>query len=393
MKAFAALLVLLICNNWQQLHGARILCLIATPEHNNPSWTQPFFEALAERGHLLTVVSTLADPSIPGITHIPVSNDYDVIKKHYVNEMGYYNNYWDIKQVLIWYEALLGTCQSAAEIDLVKMLEKVKHKYDLIIYDATYSMECLLSKFPKFRKVPVLALSGGKLTTDLMHLVQAENTINPATIPHFISHLPREMSHWQRIQNHVMYLTESFIRWAVVKPVLNGIHKHEYASPEVQLVLLNTHPVLDHVQNIPPNVIEVGGLHIRAESEPLSFSTQEFLERSSEGIIYINLPHIDLMYGVGLRAIENMVREYRQFGFLWNVNNVKDPTLSKSFHNLRTINVRDNMQQNILAQSNIKAFLTHGDNFGLQDAIYNAVPVIVLPLLMDQFNVRMQLKN
>lgn len=41
----------------------------------------------------------------------------------------------------------------------------------------------------------------------------------------------------------------------------------------------------------------------------------------------------------------------------------------------------------LTAQSNVKAFLTHGDSFGIQEAIYNAVPIIALPLLMDQINV------
>lgn len=121
-----------------------------------------------------------------------------------------------------------------------------------------------------------------------------------------------------------------------------------FSSIKAQVVLLNTHPVLDYVQNMPPNVIEVGGLHIRAESEPLPFSLQEFIERFSEGIVYINLPHIELMYGLGLKAVESMIKEFSQLGFLWNVNNLKDLQLSESLYNLRAINVFDNMQQNIL---------------------------------------------
>lgn len=138
------------------------------------------------------------------------------------------------------------------------------------------------------------------------------------------------------------------IQWSVVQPVLNGMLGNGYFTPDVQVVLLNTHPSLDYVQNMPPNVIEVGGLHILSESEPLPFSTQDFIDRFSEGIIYINLPHIELMYGLGIQAIETMIREYGQFGFLWNVNNVKELQLSENFYNLRAINVVENMQQNIL---------------------------------------------
>lgn len=35
----------------------------------------------------------------------------------------------------------------------------------------------------------------------------------------------------------------------------------------------------------------------------------------------------------------------------------------------------------------MKAFITHGDSLSLQEAIYNAVPVIVQPLILEELNV------
>ncbi|XP_034483301.1 UDP-glucuronosyltransferase 1-9 [Drosophila innubila] len=380
MKIFVTVLLLLLsCIQWQQLHAAKILCIVGTAAHNNPSWTQPFFEALAGRGHSLTIVGTSPDPEIKGITHVQIENKYDVIKKQYVDTLGNFKQYWDLKQMLIWYEALLGNCRSVLEDNLV--VDELKANYDLIIYDATYSMDCLMNRLPKYRDTPVLALSSGKLTVDLLNLMHAEDTINPARIPHFISQLPVEMNYWQRILNHVLYIGEAFIRWGVVKPVLNGMLRDGFRNPDVQLMLLNTHPVLDYVQNLPPNVVEVGGLHIRAESAPLPLNLQEFVNRFPEGIIYINLPQLQLISSEGVKAIQYMIKDFSQFGFIWNV---KDVQLFRSYHNLRTISV--DLQQDILAKSSMKAFLTHGDSFGLQEAIYNAIPVIVLPLLMDQIN-------
>ncbi|KAM8709828.1 hypothetical protein ACLKA7_016605 [Drosophila subpalustris] len=379
MKIFVAFLLLLSCNKWQQLHAAKILCIVATAEHNNPAWTQPFFETLAGRGHSLTIVGTSPDPVIKGIKHIGIENKYDVIQKQYVDTDGNLKQYWDLKQMLIWYEALLGNCRSVLEN--TNQVKELIAYYDLIIYDATYSMDCLMTKLPEFRDTPVLALSSGKLTVDLLNLMHAEDTINPARIPHFISQLPLEMNYWQRILNHALYVGEAFIRWGVVKPVLNGMLQDGFKNPNVQLMLLNTHPVLDYVQNLPPNVIEIGGLHIRAESSPLPLSLQEFVNRFPEGLIYINLPHLERMSGDGIRAIQLMIKDFSQFGFIWNVKDVKLP---KSYHNLRTIT--EDLQQDILAKSSMKALLTHGDSFGLQEAVYNAIPVIVLPLLMDQIN-------
>lgn len=179
---------------------------------------------------------------------------------------------------------------------------------------------------------------------------------------------------------------------------------------DVQLVLLNTHPVLDYVQNMPPNIIEVGGLHIRGESSPLPLSLQNFVDRYTEGIVYINLEHIKLLGELGHKAIASMVKEFTQFGFILNLKSSDKVQHVQSFNNMRTICIETygNMQQDILggqsenfsvfiflifliyflpAVSHMKAFVTHGDSLSLQEAIYNAVPVIVQPLILEELNV------
>ncbi|XP_068142770.1 UDP-glucosyltransferase 2 [Drosophila tropicalis] len=229
---------------------------------------------------------------------------------------------------------------------------------------------------------PIMGVSGGKLTTDLMAMVRAEDTINPARVPHYLTELPKKMNYWHRILNHVMYLGESFIRWSVVVPVLNNALQKPYETPSVQLMLLNTHPVLDYVQNLPPNIIEVGGLHISSTTEAMPEYIEEFMEQYLDCIIYINLRYIDLMNGLGPDAVIQMIKSYPDCGFIWNAHN-----LAQLPEKLPNLLMCDNINQhNILAQFQIKAFLNHGDSFSLQDAIYYAVPLIVLPLILEEFN-------
>ncbi|KAH8369562.1 hypothetical protein KR093_000153, partial [Drosophila rubida] len=359
------------------MQAAKILCIVGTSEHDNPAWSQPFFEALVDRGHKLTLVSTATDPKLQGLEHIPIKNDYDAFKLYVEKDRPAWHE-WDVKQMLNWYEGILGNCRAVIQNG---QLDALQTAYDLIIYDATNSVECLLSRLTR-QQTPVLALSGGKLTPDLLRLVSAENTINPARIPHFSSRLPVQMNYWHRLQNHLIYVGQSIIRWGVIDPVLKGMLQAPYHQPEVQLVLLNTHPVLDYVQNLPPNVIEVGGLHIRAESAPLPLYLQNFVQRFPEGLVYINLPYLTLVSRSGVQDIQHMIKEFTQFGFILN----SKLTLARKFNNLKTIDIDGTLQQDIISQSNTKAVISHGDSFELQEAIYNAVPVIVLPLLFDQPN-------
>ncbi|XP_043648406.1 UDP-glucosyltransferase 2 [Drosophila teissieri] len=394
MRALCLLPVFVLLGSICSLEAANILCLVSTAKHNNPGWSKPLFDALLAKGHTLVVISTAPNPEpkkqVDGLLYYHLHNEYDVMKKHFLlEEPREYQNMVTLKQLLVWYEVLLGSCRSVLNSDSMssKLPELTAHlstDFDLIITDVTQGIECLMDAVSGWRSKPVLGLSAGKLTPDLMSLLQAENTINAARIPHYISQVPKKMGFWNRLHNHIMYFSESLIHLVVVRPVLNSLMKTENGSPTLQLVLLNTHPTLDYVQNLPPGVIEVGGLHIKNESRPLPTYIREFTEKFRDGIVYINMPYIEYMNGQGLKAVDTMIQANPSCGFIWNVEQLQQLPAEKP--NLLTLHVDQSLQQDILAMQYVKGFLNHGDSFSLQEAIHNAVPVIVLPLKLEEFN-------
>lgn len=199
------LLLLICCHQWQPLHAANILFIMGTPKHNNPRWVSPLYESLLGRGHAVTLLSTEPDPKLKDLRFGQLTNSYDIQKKHYANAKGTFNQQWDIKQLMIWYESLLGSCHTLLENNP----KELNGEYDVILYDASYAMDCLLSRLPQYRTTPVIGLSNGKLTRDLLRVVKAENTISIPRVPHFVSTLSVEMSYWERIQNHIFYMAES----------------------------------------------------------------------------------------------------------------------------------------------------------------------------------------
>lgn len=199
------LLLLICCHQWQPSHAANILFIMGTPMHNNPRWVSPLYEALLGRGHSVTVLSTEPDPKLKDLQFGQLNNSYNIKKKHYIDATGSYDQQWDIKQLMIWYESLLGSCHALLENNP----KELKADYDVILYDASYAMDCLLTRLPEYRTTPVVGLSNGKLTQDLLQLVKAENTINIPRVPHFVSQLSVEMNYWERIQNHIFYMAEN----------------------------------------------------------------------------------------------------------------------------------------------------------------------------------------
>ncbi|XP_017060215.1 UDP-glucosyltransferase 2 [Drosophila ficusphila] len=401
MKTVSLLHVVILLLTFDLSKAAHILCLVSTAKHNNPGWSQPLFDALLANGHSLVVISTAPNPEpkkqVDGLLYYHLSNDYDVMQKHFIRDNPReYQSMISLNQLLVWYEVLLGSCRSVLNSDsmnskLPELTAKLAVDFDLIITDVTQGMECLMDAYPSWRSKPILGLSAGKLTPDLVALLQAENTINPARIPHHISQMPKKMGFLNRLHNHVMYYAEPLIRIVIVKPVLNGLVSRENAFPTLQLVLLNTHSTLDYVQNLPPGVIEVGGLHIKSKANPLPKYIQAFTDQFIDGIVYINMPYIEFIAGKGIPAMIEMIQNNPNCGFIWNVEQLQDIPLEIS--NLLTLHVDQSLQQDILATPFVKGFLNHGDSFSLQEAVHNGIPVIVLPLKLEEFNNAQRVKE
>ncbi|XP_017128047.1 UDP-glucosyltransferase 2 [Drosophila elegans] len=394
MKGLILLPLFLFLGSLCPSEAANILCLVSTAKHNNPGWSKPLFDALVAKGHTLLVISTAPNPEpkkqVDGLLYYHLPNDYDVMKKHFIREdTKEYQEMVTLKQLLVWYEVLLGSCRAVLNSNAMnsmmpELTAQLAVDFDLIITDITHGIECLMDAVPIWRSKPILGLSAGKLTPDLISLIQAENTINPARTPHYISQVPKKMGFWNRLHNHIMFYAEPLIRFVIVRPVLNGLVTNENAFPTLQLVLLNTHPTLDYVQNLPPGVIEVGGLHIKSKVDPLPTYIQEFTEKFSDGIVYINMPYIEYMNGQGIKAVTEMILNNPNCGFIWNVEQLEQ--IPADISNLITLHVDQSLQQDILGLSSLKGFLNHGDSFSLQEAVHNGVPVVVLPLKLEEFN-------
>jgi len=218
MKTLFLLPVIVLLGTFCPSKAANIVCLVSTAKHNNPGWSKPLFDALVANGHTLLVISTAPNPEpkkqVDGLLYYHLPNEYDVMKKHFLREDTHeYQPMVTLKQLLVWYEVLLGSCRSVLNSDTMnsKMPEltaQLAVDFDLIITDVTHGMECLMDAVPIWRSKPVLGLSAGKLTPDLISLLKAENTINAARTPHYISQVPKKMGFWNRLHNHILYYAE-----------------------------------------------------------------------------------------------------------------------------------------------------------------------------------------
>nr|CAD7461358.1 unnamed protein product [Timema tahoe] len=146
------------------------------------------------------------------------------------------------------------------------------------------------------------------------------------------------------------------------------------------LVFLNNHFSYSFPRPYVTNIVEVGGLHIKP-AKKLPQDLQKFMDDAKEGVVYFSL-------GSNLQSSD--MPEYKREAFLKAFSKLKQKVLWKfEADNLpgQPANVKIQKwlpQSDILGHPNIRLFMTHGGLLSTQEAIYNGVPLVGIPIFADQ---------
>ncbi|XP_060527588.1 UDP-glycosyltransferase UGT5-like [Cylas formicarius] len=210
----------------------------------------------------------------------------------------------------------------------------------------------------------------------------------PSYIPNIFLDFPPEMNFFQRIYNFVFAAYSKFNLDYVFYPEQSRIVKKYFLDApafdevlyNVSLVLLNSHESVTQPVPLVPNMINIGGYHVRPPNE-LPKDLKEFMDNATEGVIYFSLgSHVDpsLLPDSTLQAISRVLGS-RQEKILWKWPLDTLPDQSK--------NVRISKwfpQQDILAHPNLKLFITHCGLLSTTETVYHGVPILALPAVGDQ---------
>lgn len=149
------------------------------------------------------------------------------------------------------------------------------------------------------------------------------------------------------------------------------------------MALVNSNPVIDSAESLPPNVIEVGGLQI-IKPKPLDQEVDEFLSKGKKGAILMSLGTNMRSDKLGDGNIENFIKafsEIPEFNFLWKFES-PEIIVDKLPPNVM---IRNWVKQNdVLAHTNLKAFMTHAGLLSTHEATYHGIPMIGIPFFADQ---------
>lgn len=151
----------------------------------------------------------------------------------------------------------------------------------------------------------------------------------------------------------------------------------------VSLLFYNYHsPSEGPIRPTVPQSIEIGGIQVKEQADPLPKELAKFLDKADEGAIFFSLgtnvntntfrpDTVDILYKVLSKLPQRVI---------WKWEDLKNKPGNASnifFGNWLP-------QDDILAHPNTKLFITHAGKGGVAEAQYHGVPMVALPIFGDQ---------
>ncbi|KAF5307550.1 hypothetical protein FQR65_LT06906 [Abscondita terminalis] len=368
--------------------SSNILYIGALPSPSHYLWNKVLALELVSIGHNVTMLTHDVDKD--------VRDNYTVISFKGFYEYSYEN--FDIEDLLLNSSPLNDIGALSDFIDITcdfdfkssafqKLLNYPENfKFDLILFDVAGPV-CLYGFIPRFKNPPVIAVSAYVVSPHLSHFLG--NPLYTSYTPYFSTSFTNKMTFYQRTLNFVYtyldILTHKYIFYPrqhkvaedafnTTLPLFTDIQK------QLGLYLVNFDPVIDYPTSLLPNIISVGGLHIK-QPKCLSKDLEKVFDNAQHGVIFFSL-------GTNIQSFIFTSNDIKVF---LDVFSKLKQTVIWKFDSNRVDNIPKNViiskwlpQNDILGHPKTKLFITHCGALSLQETIYHAVPVVGIPYFVDQ---------
>nr|XP_018901567.1 PREDICTED: UDP-glucuronosyltransferase 2C1-like [Bemisia tabaci] len=350
-------------------------------------------EELVRRGHKVTVLSPYPK-EIPIfqeiIIDINIFNDIpeerNLVDHGGMNAFQYSYHRWNKMR------EKLDRALATREVQELMMSDS---HYDVVLADLSFFQTCLLALGSRFN-ASVIDLSATAPST-----FTASLTGNPFPFSTMISTLlplSSKMSFWGRLQNTLLcswnligeYLyqvprQDALMRRHLCQPPCEHLPPLRKLLTNVSLVLVNTHFSMNRARPMAPNMVEVGGFHLKPP-KPLPTSLQKFMDEANHGVIYFYLGSMVDDETLGARRFQSIItalgRLKQRVVFNWKESASFKPSANVLVHPWAP-------QQDILGHRNCVLMVTHGGQRSLIEVTWAGVPVLCIPVFSEQFqNVR-----
>ncbi|XP_064074693.1 UDP-glycosyltransferase UGT5-like isoform X1 [Vanessa tameamea] len=373
---------------------AKILGVFPTPSISHQVVFRPLMLELAKRGHEVTLITT--DPVFSkhqapqNLTEIDVHDmSYEVVKDFF-RKHG--NEKDQLKFFYFVTNFILDLFVEQFKSDEVQNLLRSKSQFDLV-FTESFIRPALI--FSHIFNAPVIEFSSFSGINSAFEMVGAAT--HPLVYPNAMHRRIYNLTIWEKITElYYHYATELILKNHLqienekLKSILGpNIPDLDDLRQNVRMLFLNVHPVWDFNRPVPPNVLFLGGMHLKPPQD-IPQDLKSYLDSSKNGVIYVS-------FGTNVKpsmfppeTLEIFTDVFSQLAYdvLWKWDNDELPGRPKNVRISKWL-----PQSDLLRHPKIKLFITQGGLQSTDEAIAAGVPLIGIPMLGDQwFNVEQYVK-
>jgi len=377
------LLVLLLVNG---CYSARVLVLTVLGSKSHKIGLTPIMEELALRGHNVTIVTPYpSKEATQGISEIVLKTSFGSEASWFKIDQEYdpftmpfwiYHSYADFFK--FFYATLMKDVQFRAIVD--------QKLVDLVIIDDSFNEYCL----PIVEKlgVPFIFYSASTGYPSTWASMGASQEL--ATIPNRFSGFDNEMDFYQRLQNAVTVSVVQLIRNWYTIPAMDRHISADFPNTrsildierDASLFFISSKSATSWTRPLPPTVIPLGPLHVRA-AVALPSDLLSFVEGSGDaGFVLFTLG--------SMKSSEHMPKKYLN-ALMKAFARLPQRVVWKWDSDTKPDDLPANVlmatwlpQQDLLGHEKARLFITHGGLLGMQESTYHGVPLLALPFATDQ---------
>ncbi|GAB0095707.1 hypothetical protein DMENIID0001_111230 [Sergentomyia squamirostris] len=394
MKTTLLILLFMIFGlNFQYGTSYKILMMFSSISPSHLIVASGLLKGLTKYDHEVTMVSPFPQtkPTKPLKNYRDIVIPYNLNTDDWVtNLMKNAGSYWtSTKARLIFLKTLYELSNSTMSLPEFRKIMN-EESFDLVILGVPYGNYYFAGLAHHFN-CPLIALSHVQTTYLSTQLVG--NPMNVASSGHlYLGNVDGVMSFRERIINFLIVGME-FLMIQYVRSLDRAYYEsnfppekyptYEEAIKKVSLLLVNNHVSQGAPRANVPAIVEIGGVHIEGDANPLPDDLQEFLDNAPNGVIFFSL-------GSNLKS--SLLPE-EQLNAIWKSFEMLQEKVLMKWETDQVPNIPSNVkigkwlpQRDILAHKNLKVFVSHGAIGSITEARYWGVPIIGIPFFGDQMS-------
>nr|CAI5865824.1 unnamed protein product [Callosobruchus analis] len=299
------------------------------------------------------------------------------------------------KTLFLFYDYDILACQETYKTEGLQTLLDYpdSFKFDAVIIDLTLS-GCLLPLIKRFSFPPSIGVTPFLFPYYLA--LDFGNSIDNSYIPGFLVSFSDNMSFLERLTNYFWTNTDLFLRHMYVKPQTQKLAATKFGEGmdleemrrHVSLLLVNVDTTFHYPQQLAPNIIPVGGLHVQRAGE-LPQDLKSIMDSSRKGVI---------LFSLGTNVRSDKLKPEIKTAILEALGKFDQTVIWKFETNLTDVPpnviIRNWVPQTeILAHPKTVLFISHGGGLSTIEAAYYGVPVLGMPFFVDQFTNLVMMEN